>query len=105
MCSPSAMRPSIRVISGFHSRYPPPSIRTAHTASGDAPMIEVLVYSFMLSCCRPRVTPVLDAHARYFHVHVEAPSSLRMRAACSTCGSKFVAFTATVPLPHFFRYL
>jgi hypothetical protein len=50
-------------------------------------------------------TPVLDAHVRYFHVQVEAPSSLRMRAACSTCGSKFVAFMATVPLPHFFRHL
>jgi len=50
-------------------------------------------------------TPEVEAHVRYFHVHVEAPSSLRMRAARSTCGSKFVAFMATVPRPHFFRYL
>ena len=38
-----------------------------------------------------------DAHFTYFHVHVEAPSSLRTRAPLSTSGSKLVALTATVP--------
>ena len=43
---PSVMRPPIPTIFGFHSRYRSPCVRIAHTASGDASMIDVLVYCF-----------------------------------------------------------
>jgi hypothetical protein len=44
---PESMRPSIPMISGFHSAYPGASVRTFQTASGVARMLETVMYSFI----------------------------------------------------------
>jgi hypothetical protein len=46
MRSLSAMRPSIPMISGFQFPYPLASVRTSHTISGVARILDAVMYPF-----------------------------------------------------------